>query len=300
MKKKMWKKIILTILIVISTIINSTSVFADVGGVQRYDGSTSKSRTSTSSRGSNFSIGGIVIIVIIGGTVLFFWGKKKGMVKDIGDITKMGNVLNEFKKEANLDTIFNPQATQQINIGEKIRQIDPMFSEEKFLNWSKDVFVKLQAAWTKREWNIIRPFESNELFETHAAQLQEFIKTGKINVVERVSVQQATLNSFLQDGDKEIIKVNLDAVMRDYIIDEKTNKVLEGKPKEDQYMRYRLTFIRKAGVKTQEGKSNMSTTNCPNCGAPTQITSAGECEYCKSVITTGEHDWVLSSLEGRR
>ncbi len=300
MKKKTWKKIILTILIVISTIINSTSVFADVGGVQRYDGSTSKSRTSTSSRGSNFSIGGIVIIVIIGGTVLFFWGKKKGMVKDIGDITKMGNVLNEFKKEANLDTIFNPQATQQINIGEKIRQIDPMFSEEKFLNWSKDVFVKLQAAWTKREWNIIRPFESNELFETHAAQLQEFIKTGKINVVERVSVQQATLNSFLQDGDKEIIKVNLDAVMRDYIIDEKTNKVLEGKPKEDQYMRYRLTFIRKAGVKTQEGKSNMSTTNCPNCGAPTQITSAGECEYCKSVITTGEHDWVLSSLEGRR
>ena len=43
----------------------------------------------------------------------------------------------------------------------------------------------------------------------------------------------------------------------------------------------------------------MSTTNCPNCGAPTQITSAGQCEYCGSVITTGEHDWVLSGLEGR-
>ena len=37
--------------------------------------------------------------------------------------------------------------------------------------------------------------------------------------------------------------------------------------------------------------------NCPNCGAPTQITSAGKCEYCGSVITTGEYSWVLSNLE---
>ena len=37
--------------------------------------------------------------------------------------------------------------------------------------------------------------------------------------------------------------------------------------------------------------------NCPNCGAPTQITSAGKCEYCGSVITTGEYNWCLSNLE---
>ena len=41
----------------------------------------------------------------------------------------------------------------------------------------------------------------------------------------------------------------------------------------------------------------ISTTNCPNCGAPTQITSAGKCEYCGSIITTGEYSWVLSNLE---
>ena len=26
--------------------------------------------------------------------------------------------------------------------------------------------------------------------------------------------------------------------------------------------------------------------------------SSGKCEYCGSIITTGEHDWVLSNLEG--
>ena len=53
-------------------------------------------------------------------------------------------------------------------------------------------------------------------------------------------------------------------------------------------------------MKTKEGTADTNTTNCPNCGAPTKITSSGKCEYCGSIITTGEHDWVLSGLEGTR
>mgnify|MGYP004458475247 FL=1 len=55
--------------------------------------------------------------------------------------------------------------------------------------------------------------------------------------------------------------------------------------------------MRKTGVKTKPGENTVNTTNCPNCGAPTKITSSGECEYCGSVITTGEYDWVLTGLE---
>ena len=86
--------------------------------------------------------------------------------------------------------------------------------------------------------------------------------------------------------------------MRDYVIEDSSKKVIQGNPDVDMHMTYRLTFIRKAGVKTKEGTNSKSTTNCPNCGAPTKVTSSGQCEYCGSVITTGEHDWVLSNLEG--
>ena len=57
-----------------------------------------------------------------------------------------------------------------------------------------------------------------------------------------------------------------------------------------------MVFIRKTGVKTKPGEATVNTTNCPNCGAPTKITSSGKCEYCGSIVTTGEYDWVLSSL----
>lgn len=296
--KSITKKVIILLVMIIAL---CRPVFADVGGVQRYDGSKSSS-TSTSSAngliGLIFSPTGLIIVIVVGGG-LFYWGKKKGIVNDITDITKMGNVVQEFKNEVtmNIDPDMAKRESSS-DIANRIRQIDPMFSEENFLNWTKDVFVKLQNAWTKKDWTIIRPFESNQLFELHSAQLQEYIKTGRTNIVEKIAVQKADIIDFKQDGDKEIIKINLRATMIDYIIDDQTQNVLQGSKVDDQYMSYILTFMRKAGIKTQEGKSNKSTTNCPNCGAPTQITSAGQCEYCGSVITTGEHDWVLTELRG--
>jgi tRNA U34 5-carboxymethylaminomethyl modifying enzyme MnmG/GidA len=49
-------------------------------------------------------------------------------------------------------------------------------------------------------------------------------------------------------------------------------------------------------AKVQEEKG-VKTTNCPNCGAPTDITSTGRCPYCDSVIVTKQYDWVLDNLE---
>lgn len=295
MKRKV--KVLFAILFVAIVSI-STFVLADVGNINRY--SSGGSSSSSSSSGISVSSGGgsiwgwligIVILIVI----VYVVGKSKGKINNIQDLTdlnKVKDVLNDLQGMA--DSV----KTDTKALAEKIRETDPEFSEEKFLSWTRDVFVKIQAAWTARDWKVIRPFESNELFEQHNAQLQEYINNNKINVIERVAVQSAELMSYRVDGDKEIIEVYLKAVMKDYIIDATTKNVIEGNKNTDWNMKYKLTFARKNGVKTHAGTSNKSTTNCPNCGAPTEITSAGQCEYCGSVITTGEHDWVLTGLEG--
>lgn len=316
MKKKSFLKII-AVFVLVTVISVSTCIFADVGNINRYNSgsssSSSHSSSSHSSRSSSYSgsshsgsshsssssggsIWGLVVGIVVIGVVVFVVGKSKGKinnVKDMTDLNKVGDILNDLANNST-DSI----KTNTKGIADEIRQTDPEFSEEKFLSWTKDVFVKLQAAWTARDWKIIRPFESNELFEQHNAQLQEYINNNRINMIERVAVESADLMSHKVDGDKEIIEVYLKAVMKDYIIDATTKEVVEGNKNTDWHMKYKLTFVRKNGVKTHAGTSNKSTTNCPNCGAPTEITSAGQCEYCGSVITTGEHDWVLSGLEG--
>ena len=116
-------------------------------------------------------------------------------------------------------------------------------------------------------------------------------------MMERICVKNAYLSSFTQSGDKDILTVVLSSKMIDYIINDETKAIIKGDKTTDRHSTYKMVFIRKTGVKTKPGMNTVNTTNCPNCGAPTQITSSGKCEYCGSVITTGEFNWVLSNLE---
>lgn len=198
----------------------------------------------------------------------------------------------------NIKPIVNISASHVY--AKKIQEFDPLFSEEKMLSWSRNLFIKLQNAWTARDWEPMRPFETEELFEQHKNQVQGYINTNRINVMDRIAVNYACLYSFRKEGDKDILEIALKSTMKDYIIDETTKKVLEGNPNQDRTTVYKLTFERKSGVLTKEGEIEINTTNCPNCGAPTEVTSSGKCDYCGSIITTRDYGWVLAGLEPLR
>ena len=229
----------------------------------------------------------LVIVIAIVSFIIKRIKKKRG-----GD----ANVINQqVSQQAQNDFTFD----NTVQVAQQIQAIDPAFSSDKFVGFAREVFMKIQEAWTARDWKPIRPFESETLFNQHKQQLDEYIRLGKINVVEKIGIKHCSLHAFRQDGDKEVLTVWLNAVMRDYVIDEKTKKVLESDPNRDWYMQYEMTFCRKAGLKTDPGKKGNSITNCPNCGAPTEVTSSGQCSYCGSVITNGEHDWVLTDIRSR-
>ncbi len=181
----------------------------------------------------------------------------------------------------------------------RIRSVDANFSKTKFESFVKETFIKLQNAWTDRDWEKIRPFETQELFAQHKAQLDGYIKNNQINVMDRICVNDMNLISFTREGEKDILVLDLDTRMADYIIDATTKQVIKGNKEKEYYHTYTLTFTRKAGTVTQAGENGLKTTNCPNCGAPTTITSSGRCEYCNSIITTEDHGWVLASLKRR-
>ena len=174
-----------------------------------------------------------------------------------------------------------------------IREIDPQFSAEGFKSFASEVYLTLQEAWEAKEWRKVRPFESNSLFNTHSRQIQEYIDGHKTNHLDMQNVRSVTIADFHQDGAREVLSVKLEASLLDYITDDESGEVLEGSKTQHQHRFYYLEFIRSAGVKTK-AQEELQITNCPNCGAPTQVTSSGECEYCHSVITNGDFGWVLN------
>lgn len=290
------------IFVVILLLSSYTIALADVGSFESYDsydsydsgsswsssdydydydsGSSSGSGYYSSGSSSLGELGFFAVIMII--VVIAIISKSKGG----NNTTYRPPVTNNYV----------PQGKTQDQIEAEVKAIDPLFNREEFISWAKSLFVKLQEAWSDRDWSTIRTFESNELFEQHQRQLQGYIDNNQINVMERICVKFAKLESFEQIGDKDVMKVVLSSKMVDYIIDATTKQLLKGDKTTERHSTYRLTFIRKSGVKTKEGTSQVNTTNCPNCGAPTEITSSGKCEYCGSVVTTGEYSWVLSDL----
>lgn len=222
--------------------------------------------------------------------VIVYIKAKSGRKKNT---TSQGNT-RVVKSDSNLN-VFVSDNTKEIELA--IKKDDPNFSTGKFLGWSEEVFMTIQQAWTTRDWDKIRPFEKEELYRKHQLQLQEYINNGTINVVERINVNQTYLYRYDKDKEYEYLTVYLQARMNDYIIDENTKQVVRGDREREFHTKYLLTFMRKTGVKTNVAEGGMITHHCPHCGAPLEITSSGQCEYCGTIVTTGEHDWVLSDLD---
>ena len=293
-----WKRYLPFLLLIVAIICCDIAI-ADVGNQNRYDSDYSgdSGYDSDSDSGDGGALVGLLLGLLISHpkvgipilillVIFYFIMKRK---------SKNTNKNERVNNQAALEN--TPDSSAEVAV--QIQTIDPAFSSDKFIGFAREVFMTIQQAWTAKDWKPIRPFESETLFNTHKQQLDEYIRLGKTNVVEKIAIKHCSLHSFRQDGDKEVLTVWLNAVMRDYVIDDTTKKVLESDPNRDWYMRYEMVFNRKAGLKTDPSKKGNTITNCPNCGAPTEITSSGQCAYCGSVVTNGEHDWVLTDIHSR-
>lgn len=230
----------------------------------------------------------IIIVVII---VVLIIGKGKG------GTSVSSRPTGTFTGGASL-THIPPDNGDRIT--EAIKQVDPDFNKDKFLSWTKEVFVTLQNAWTARDWEKIRPFESEELYRQHEHQLQEYVRNKTINMVERINVGQTFLTSYTRNKDTETLTVYMRVRMNDYIVSEETGQVVKGFKDVEVHTAKLLTFMRSTGTKTVPDGDGLNVVKCPNCGAPVSVTSAGQCEYCGHIITSGEYAWVLTAMSSVR
>ena len=303
MRKRIW-----VLFILIFSMLFVTKAFADLGDFNDYDSDSGWDSSDwgggsdswdwdddddddyyyggSSGGGGGGDVSGsdvIIAIIVVAVIIIIAFKSNKGGGSSSGGSSNTGNV--EIKDNTR-------------EIVPEIIKIDPNFSETRFISWAKEVFITLQTAWSERKFDKCRPFEKEELFRQHQTQIQGYINNHRINVIDRININNAHFFEYKRDNQYEYLTVFMKVRMIDYIKDENTDQVLKGDPNKDCFPRYLLTFMRKRGVLTDEATSNKSVTNCPNCGAPTQITSSGQCEYCGSVITTGDYDWVLSDIQG--
>lgn len=188
-----------------------------------------------------------------------------------------------------LPTIADPAAGAHF---QELQRRDPGLSWPGLMGRVGHVFGELQAAWSAREPLRIRPYVSDNLFQSMYYWIDLYLQSRCRNVTEQARILRVDLASVTSDRHYDAITVRLFASSIDYTIAD-DGKLLSGhRSRQRTYSEY-WTWIRGSA---RRGVSR-GDASCPNCGAALRIGMAGTCEYCRVKVTSGEFDWVLSRIE---
>ena len=168
----------------------------------------------------------------------------------------------------------------------------PGFSWPQLETRMSYIFMELQQAWTTMEWERARPFETDNVFQTHLYWMTEYRRQRLRNVLDQIAIERIVPVRIMADAFYDAITVRIHAHMIDYTTDA-SGKVLSGNARSPRSFTEYWTFIRRRDARSSDKQNDQ----CPNCAAPLKINMAGICQYCGGKISSGDFDWVLSRIE---
>jgi hypothetical protein len=183
-------------------------------------------------------------------------------------------------------TIYQPQFAQKKAAFEAEH---PDFTWQAFEQRVRTIAKELQDAWTARDWERVRPFETESLFQMHRYWIDAYKQQNLRNIVDDFTITRVEPVKLTTDAFYEAITVRLFAQGRDHT-DDANGKVVAGSSTSLRRWSEYWTFIR--------SKTSLTTPiSCPNCGARVSAGSTGVCSYCGGKLTAGYFDWILSRIE---
>jgi uncharacterized tellurite resistance protein B-like protein len=175
-----------------------------------------------------------------------------------------------------------------------IRQRDPSFDLDQFLDRAGTAFRKIQSAWSEQNLSPVRAFVSDGIHERFSLQIGMQQAEGYRNAVEQVRIQSVEAVAVESSPAFDTIHVRIAASAVDYRVDLNSGKVLSGTKRSESFVEF-WSFHRRPGARTLSG-SGCVEGNCPRCSAPLKIVDRAECDACGAHVNSGEFDWVMAEI----
>lgn len=238
------------------------------------------------SGGGDSGIGELIVYIIM--ALPFPWN-----LIAAGSLIGLGYYFNKVSKQK---TILNkiPATTGDfIDKLNKVKNLDPHFDIIAFSEKVKHAFIKIQEAWSQQSIRPIRKFISDGLYQRFMAQFIMMKQIEQENVISDIKILDVKVIDIEVDGNYLVMDVAISASMLDKFVSKKIPSIKElyNEPFVEIW-----TFIRKIGYK--QGGDLYLGQHCPQCGAALEDleSEACQCPYCKTILNTGEFDWILSEI----
>ena len=175
--------------------------------------------------------------------------------------------------------------------------LDPAFDAPAVEAWISNLYIQMQQCWEKKDITSLRPYLSNVFYEQSERQLDAHRRAGNTNYIVNPTVLGVKLLGYRQENGMDVLVAEVRARIIDYTLNDATGELIRGSRTAEKFMRYGWELVRPTG-QTSRRPGELETVTCPHCGAPVNINQSAQCEYCGSVLTVSDHDFVLNSIVG--
>ncbi|NNJ26726.1 TIM44-like domain-containing protein [Alienimonas chondri] len=222
----------------------------------------------------------IPIWIVVG--FVFYYGKDEEKSRRVTRTIRRGKKIQEKRR--------------RVEALQAVRDRDPGFTEELFLDRVSHAFLTTQYAWSEQNLSTCRAFLSDgvhERFELYIGmQKAEDIR----NRMKNVTAGSPKIVSVESTPYFDTIHVRIPAAAITYNESLTTGRWVSGKSDRARTPFTEIwSFSRRPGVQTSADRSVLEG-RCPNCGGPVAIVDRAECPQCGSIVNSGQYDWVLAEI----
>ncbi len=193
------------------------------------------------------------------------------------------------KNPTRLDESYNDNINSRLS-EEEIKKTLSEFNKEEFLNYAYELFINVQNAWMNFDYDNLRKYLSDELFNTYKSQLRVLNAKKQKNIMSDFVKYDIDTTKISNVDNKVTLTVELIVAFYDYVVDANDN-VVRGNRSRKLTNHYELTFI------CSESKNKNKPNKCPNCNAPLDNNASHVCPYCNSTIVSEHYNWIMSKKE---
>lgn len=135
---------------------------------------------------------------------------------------------------------------ESISVIKDLSKSDDNWNYKNIKRDIEDAFYKVQTAWMERNQDLAKEYMSEDLYTKHRTQTEWMKIKKQKNILKGITLLGASpIGIEDHEGiDKDIIWVHINARSQDYIINEETNEVIEGKARRYVQFEEYWKFIR--------------------------------------------------------
>jgi predicted lipid-binding transport protein (Tim44 family) len=246
--------------------------------------------------------GGLVAILLVALLVYFIYRRiSRGGAAPLGAapaaqaavMSVLGAALGEAAGRLPIDASTGEPATA-IPAIDRIREQDPGFELEVFLQRAEMTFFLVKRAIQQNDAEAVRPFVSDAVFTAVSGSIALTKTRHQHALLESLNVRAVHLEGAEFGPPMQRIQVHFDLVYRAKVLND-SNQVVSDEG-EDHRHGERWTFSRQSSARTAVN-GGVVAARCPQCGAELRLSLEGTCAHCRASITNGSVDWVVDEVQ---